>query len=572
MGWTETHLYRFERVLMALCGIALIGIMAEDGYHVRLPLLLEILLRGIGYAVLLAFLAKVSVRYALASSKWSHFRRTWLDLLIMVLLTFALTSPSIPLKAPVVFVIVREMAAAIQRASRTQTARQLLIQLEMNPAQLLALSFLGAILLGTVLLTFPSATQDGGGTPLLNALFTATSATCVTGLIVVDTPTYFSRFGQVVILCLIQVGGLGIMTLSTSMALILRRRIGFRRRAAMQDILDQSNARSLRDLVVYIVKMTFIAELIGGMVLFVRWYVLFDKAGRAAYFAIFHAVSAFCNAGFALFSDSLMGYVGDPLINVVMSTLIVIGGIGFVVVGELASWEIFRRGWRYSLSLMSLHTRLVLLITGLLIGVGALFVFFFEFDNSMLDLSLGQKLWASYFQSVTLRTAGFNTMDFGHLKDVTLFLMILFMFIGASPGSTGGGIKTSTLGVLVYSVRAMLEGRDEVEAFGKSIPKLLVYKSIAIVIISSVVVVFFFALLLMTQQGDFVHLLFEAVSAFGTVGLSTGVTPTLTGVGKLILIGLMFVGRIGPLTLALAVRERRERGIRRYPSGRVMVG
>lgn len=565
-------LHWMERMLIALCGIVLLGMVAEYGYHIRLPLFLEILLRGIGYVALLSFVVQVVLGYAVVPLRWGHFKHTWPDLLIVLWLVLALNHPSVPLQAGLIFVIVRQMVAAIQMVSRTRTARQLLVQLERNPAQLLALSFLGVILVGTLLLTFPSATQDGKGTPLLNALFTATSATCVTGLIVVDTPSYFSRFGQVVILCLIQVGGLGIMTLSTSMALILGRRIGFRRRAVMQDILDQTDTQSLRGLVVYIVKMTFIAELIGGVVLFIRWYGLFDEVGRTAYLAIFHAVSAFCNAGFSLFSDSLMGFVGDPVVNLVMSTLIIVGGIGFVVVGELMNREVLRRGWRYSLSLMSLHTRLVLLITGLLIGLGTLFVFFFEFDYSMLDLSLGQKLWAAYFQSVTPRTAGFNTIDFSHLKDVTLFLMVLFMFIGASPGSTGGGIKTSTLGVLVYSVRAMLEGRDEVEAFGKSIPKLLVYKSIAIMTVSSVVVIFFFALLLITQKEGFLDLLFETVSAFGTVGLSTGVTPRLTGVGKLIIIGLMFVGRIGPLTLALAVRERREKGIRRYPSGRVMVG
>jgi trk system potassium uptake protein len=446
-----------------------------------------------------------------------------------------------------------------------------IVRLQTHPTQLIAVSFLLTILIGTLLLTFPGATADGVGADVLTAFFTATSATCVTGLIVVDTPTHFSRFGQTVILLLIQIGGLGIMTLSASMSFILGRGLGATEKRVMENLLDESLNREIRRAVLYIVQMTFIVELIGGLLLFLRWRNTFDT-GTAIYMAVFHAVSAFCNAGFALFSDSLISYSGDIPVNLIVTTLIILGGIGFTAVFSVVNRETFRKGPRRVLSLLPVHTRLVGAVTVALILFGTLCLFFLEYDGSLLDLSVREKLLASYFQSVTLRTAGFNTIDIGGLKPATIFIMSMLMFIGASPGSTGGGIKTTTFGILALSVRAMLMGRNEVEAYGRTIPQNTVLKAIAIAFISLAILGGFLAMLLSVETIPFLPLMFEAVSAFGTVGLSTGITPNLTPMSKVLSCVLMFIGRLGPLTLAIAVGEKNIKGLYRYPDGKVMVG
>ena len=499
--------------------------------------------------------------------------------------------------------------------------KTLVVRLQTRPAQLLILSFAGMIFMGVLLLSLPVATNDGLGASWIDALFTATSAVCVTGLIVQDTPTYFSSFGQMVILCLIQVGAVGIMTITTSLALMLGRRLSIREQRAMQDIMDESSFADLKRTIVSVVKLTVVVEAIGALLLFIRW--AFDKSySDALYFSVFHSISAFCNAGFSLFTDSLEGYSGDIFINFIMTTLIILGGLGFTVVSELIgkyqqrislralAYRLYRY-FRYlsphglrtrkiaaffrvafkipspkisvtpALKLMprdlksryfTVHSRLVLLVTGLLIFAGTIFTFFFEYDNSLLRLPLMKKMMASYFQSVTLRTAGFNTIDFSNLMDFTLFFMITFMFIGASPGSTGGGIKTSTLGVLLLSIKAMMFGRQEVEVYSRTVPRQIVYKAISIVMISFILIISFFMLLLIFEKQPFLDLLFEATSAFGTVGLSTGVTPKLSVMGKLIITCLMFIGRTGPFTLAVAVGEQRDKAAIIYPECKVMVG
>lgn len=430
-----------------------------------------------------------------------------------------------------------------------------------NPARLLALSFLGVIILGTALLMLPPATNDGTGADLLTALFTATSATCVTGLVVQDTGSYFSSFGQVVILSLIQIGALGIMTFSSFVALALGRRLGIRSRAALQEVMDQPDPKSLVELVKFVVKMTFLAEALGAVLLALRWHAWGYSWPRAAYLGIFHSVSAFCNAGFSTFSDSLERFGGDVWTVGVMGLLIILGGLGFPVVMELK-----RKGP------LSVHTKLVLIVTGVLLASGMGWFLWLEWGNSLKDMPLGRKILSAWFQSVTARTAGFNTVDIGSLRGVTLFLLMVWMFVGASPGGTGGGVKTTTLGILVLSVRAALRGRGEVEAFGRAIPPRLVYRAVAIIVVGLGVLVTFAALLLATQEGGQVGLMFEAASAFGTVGLSTGVTPNLTPLGRVLVVVLMFAGRLGPLTITLAIRERPYEGGRRLPSARVMTG
>ena len=453
---------------------------------------------------------------------------------------------------------------------RTTGITAYLSQYRLNPARILLLSFVAVILSGTLLLMLPAATSDHEGTRLIDALFTATSATCVTGLIVQDTGTYFSGFGQSVILLLIQFGGLGIMTLSTLFALILGRRLALKQEEQMSDILEQSGPREMYRLVMLIVRVTLFFELAGAAILYLRW-IPGMGAAEALKTSVFHSVSAFCNAGFSLYSTSLTAWSGDFVINSVIGLLIVFGGLGFVVINDLIKnmrhYNPFTIRWER----LSVHSRVVIITSTTLLVIGTLTIFFFEFDNTLLPLGTIGKLMASVFQSITLRTAGFNTIDIAGVRDVTLFIMILFMFIGASPASTGGGIKTTTFAVLILSVRSLLLSRNNVEIFNRTIPHQVVYRAIAITLFSLSFLAIFVILMLTTQAGRFLDILFEAVSAMGTVGLSTGVTGTLDPAGKILVTLLMYIGRVGPLTVALALGEVRKVNVE-YPTTRISVG
>jgi trk system potassium uptake protein TrkH len=442
----------------------------------------------------------------------------------------------------------------------------------LDPPQLIALSFLAVISVGTALLMLPISVAAGGRISFIDALFTATSAVCVTGLTVVDTGGYFSTFGQVVVLALIQVGGLGMMTLSTSQVIVLGGRMGIRGWAIMRDVLDQAEVPTLKHLITYIVKMTFVIELAGTVILFIRFSLSQHSLDQAFYFALFHSVSAFNNAGFSLYSDSLVRYQGDLTLNLTVSALIILGGLGFLVVADLQD---YLRGWgkknapRYALSV---HTKIVLTTTvGLILG-GAVLIYALESANVLKDLPFKNRILASYFQSVTTRTAGFNTLDIGALSDATLLIAILLMFTGASPGSTGGGIKTTTFAILVTTTIAMLADRDQPRVFKRLIPREAVHKAIAVTILSITALIFFTVLLLVTEGMPFIRIVFETVSAFATVGLSTGITPVLSVAGKTLVVILMYIGRIGPLTLALAIGGREEKATYEYPEEKVMVG
>jgi trk system potassium uptake protein TrkH len=438
-----------------------------------------------------------------------------------------------------------------------------------SPARVIASSFAGAILAGTVLLMLPAATRDGRGTGFVDALFTATSAVCVTGLTVLDTPTHFSRLGQVVILLLIQVGGLGIMTFSTFLAIALRQRIGIQDRMVMQDLLEESNIETLKRMIVGILKMTFVIECLGALALTWAWYDEAETLRQAVYLGIFHSVAAFNNAGFALFSDSLMRYRGDVLVNLTITSLIILGGLGFTVIFSLPELRRWRPG---KLPRLPCHSKLVLATTGILIGGGTAVFLLAESSRTMADFTWSERLLAAYFLAVTPRTAGFNTVDTASLTDLSLFITIILMFIGASPAGTGGGVKTSTLALLVLSIRAILRRRDEVEVFSRTIPRETVHKALVIIAFSFSLINVFTIMLLLTDEAPLLPTMFEVVSAFGTVGLSMGLTPHLTTAGKIVILTMMFIGRVGPLTMALALGERHERARFAYPGERVMVG
>ncbi|MGE5703377.1 MAG: TrkH family potassium uptake protein [Clostridia bacterium] len=440
--------------------------------------------------------------------------------------------------------------------------------LHLDPPKILVIGFAFIILIGSSLLTLPVATQNGQGLAWIDALFTATSATCVTGLVVVDTGTTFTTFGQIVVLSLIQIGGLGFMTVATFFALILRKRISLRERLLLQESLNQVSIEGIVRLSKMILIFTAIIESVGGILLALRFS--FDMPlGKAFYYGFFHAISNFNNAGFDLMGDfrSLTGYVADPVVNLVICSLIVLGGIGFVVMSEVYEYRHTKR--------LSLHTKVVLATTAMLIAVGTVLIFILEYNNpkTLQPLSIIGKFFGSLYQSITPRTAGSNTLNIGDMEHSTLFLIILLMFIGASPGSTGGGIKTTTFATLVGAVIAQVRGKEDVIFFRQRILPNMIYKSLTVTMIALFLVMMVSMILTITEKSaDFMMILFESTSAFATTGLSMGLTPHLTTAGKTIIILTMFAGRVGPLTVAYAVTVRKQKEYYRYPKGKIMIG
>lgn len=439
-----------------------------------------------------------------------------------------------------------------------------------NPPQMLILSFLCAIIVGTVMLSLPLATRGPENISLIDSLFTSTSAVCVTGLTVKDTALNFSPFGRWVIFVLFQMGGLGIMTFSTLFAVMLGRKIGFYEVDVIRSTLDKQNIVGLKKLILYILTITLTCEILGAFSLFLRWkaqtawntFEILEKA-------VFHSVSAFCNAGFSLFSASFSQFKEDPYITFTIISLILVGGIGFVVIMDFIGL-LYKKGANKRISLQS---KTVLSVSFCLVAVGAILLFLFEKDGIMKGLSGPQKIWNSIFQSVTARTAGFNTLPIGEMSAPSMMVMIFLMFIGASPGSTGGGIKTCTFAVLIATVYAMMKSKKRVDFFKRSIPRQVIREAIVIFFLA-VSWIFIFTLLVVFFQKDlsFFKALFEVVSAFGTVGLSTGITSSLNGFSKLCIIMTMFAGKVGPLTLALAVAFRERSDKYTFPEESIMVG
>lgn len=473
-------------------------------------------------------------------------------------------------------VFVRQTVVVGRLVRRTRRYRRFIDALQASPAKMLMLSFALVIGLGTVLLTFPRATTDGRGAAVMDAVFTATSATCVTGLATMNTvddakadpdKQTYTRFGQFVILLLIQIGGLGMMTLSAATVLLAGGRLRLRSAEMMRSILDEENAAALQRAIRDIFVMTFAIEAAGALILTLRFHALGASGEEAAWMGVFHSVSAFCNAGFSLFSDSLSSFAGDALINLTHSVLIIGGGLGFGVVTALVA---FGRGRRRALTL---QVRMVLTLTLVLLVGGTILYFFLEYDHSLRGLPVGDKLLASFFQSTSFRTAGFNSVDMAELSRPMLIFACILMFIGGGSGSTAGGVKTSTIGVILASIRAAAMGRRHVELGKRTVPPDVVNRAISIVAIAVLVLIVGLVLLLWTQPHlPLDALLFETVSALGTAGLSMGATGELDTAGKVIVIVLMFIGRVGPLTVALAVGRERAAVALRYPQERIVVG
>ncbi len=447
---TPDWVFRYKRIVYALTFLALALIIVQSGLRWQLPAYFAVASAILDNIVFIAYLVDAFLNFYYTHPKKDYLRKNWLDLIVFVPFVLNVVSA----RAGVGIIVLRNVAVIFQTFSRTRKFSKLVHGVRLRTPQVIALSFVGAILVGTLLLTFPAATADGRGASFIDALFTATSATCVTGLIVKDTPVYFSGFGQIVILVLIQLGGIGIMSYSAFLALLFGR-FTLGQRGMLQDMLEED--RNVLGMIVYVFKMTFAIELIGTALLFLRWIFVYKNFFHTLYLSIFHSISAFCNAGFSLFSNSLEDSAGDPIVNIVIMALIIGGGIGFLVVHELT------RKARKPGNVLTTHSKLVLTTSALLIIIGFIALFFIEFDGAFFDRPLTTKLWGALFQSVTARTAGFNTIPIASLSAVSLTMIMILMFIGASPGSTGGGIKTSTFAVLVLSLKNILLGKHDIE-------------------------------------------------------------------------------------------------------------
>lgn len=444
----------------------------------------------------------------------------------------------------------------------------------MTVSRTICLGFLIMICIGTFLLMLPISTSDGTWNNFVTALFTATSAVCVTGLVVVDTGTHYSGLGEFLIVLLIQIGGLGYMTATTFLLLLLGRRFGLRDRLAIQQSLDKTEMSGVVELVRSIIATTLIFELTGVFLLLLVFVPDFGfKYG--VWLSIFHSVSAFNNAGFGLFADSVMGYVHSIPMNLILTFLVIFGGIGYQVIMEMYMWVRDRLSGSPGRVVFSLHFKIVTSTSLFLLIFGTVAFFLTELRNpeTLGNFSFGEQLIAAWFQSTITRTAGFNSIDIGKMTTAGLFISIAFMFIGASPGSTGGGIKTTTMRVLISCTKAVLQGREQVLCFQRQIPGELILKAVGVVVASIGVAIASTILIAMTDPTvEFINILFEVVSAFATVGLSMGITGSLSIGGQLILIVTMYVGRVGMLMLMSALLGDPRPMTIRYPEENLLVG
>lgn len=427
---------------------------------------------------------------------------------------------------------------------------------------MLITSFILVILIGSLLLTLPWAVKSGEP-DFITSLFTAASATCVTGLVVADTASHWTSFGHVVLLILMQIGGLGVMTFVTFLAVLMGRNLNLKQKIILKNALNRSSFDSLAKILKYILAFSLIAETLGALVLFLHWISPMGVS-KAAWYAVFHAISAFNNGGFDLFGNfqSLQGFIADPIVNLTIALLFIIGSLGFLVIYELLTWRKERS--------LSLHTRVVLTGTLILIFAGAVMVFMLEYNNTFQLLNSSQKGTASILLSAT-RTAGFSTIDMSQARIPTQIFMILLMFIGGAPGSTAGGIKVTTFVILFAAMISVFRNKDDVEIWRHRLSPKDTMRALAIVL-PAVLLIFTDVFILSFFHHDFIKVLFEVVSATSTVGLSLGLTQELGLIGKLVIIFTMFVGRLGPITIGYALAYGPQSPDIRYPKGEIMLG
>lgn len=438
---------------------------------------------------------------------------------------------------------------------------------QISPSRKLILGFLSVIAVGVFLLMLPFSLKEGKSLNFLEALFTVVSAVCVTGLTVVDVSEVFSPLGDVILIALIQIGGLGVMTFSSIVFLLAGQKMTLYTRILLK---EERNANSVGEILNFVRLMlltVFIIESIGAVILIYEFRKIMPHE-QAIYYGIFHSISAFCNAGFSLFSNSLENFRGNSVISLTISYLIILGGMGFAIINSFIM--MIRKG----VSRFTLTSKLAIHISMILTFGGAVLFFLLEFSNSatLSPLPWSEKIISSVFQSVTLRTAGFNTIPLGNLRSATVFMACIWMLIGASPGSTGGGIKTTTLGVILFYVIGIIRGKEHVEIFNRRLDWDVMNKALALLVVSLSYIALVILFLLVLEPFSMEKIVFEVVSAFGTVGLTMGITPYLSVTSKLVIIVTMFVGRLGPMTIALALGEKKKKARVQYPKEDILIG
>lgn len=612
--WTTSFRERIWRSInlsmMLVALAALVSFILDYGQY--LPARSRHILQIVDVVIVVIFISEMFLKLLIAQRRWEYFRTHFVHFIVIALLVLQLLAIW-KLSANTLFwqdlksltpgklaIVIIQIVIGMRLLMEAVEAQRRLARVRIQPAVTMVGSFLVVIVIGTALLYSPRAVPPDdprGHAAFTDALFTATSSICVTGLTVRETGSQFSTFGQGVILVLIQIGGLGLMTFAAFFALVLGRGLQLPDNMLMRDVLSEDLLGKVGRTVLAILLITFTCEALGAVLLYPVWLGDLSTSDRV-YFSVFHSVSAFCNAGFSLFPDNFSRYVANWRLNLVVCSLIVVGGIGFSVQSNLlaclrqALRRLFHPAKPLTISALdtprtrlALQTRIVLVTTACLILAGALGIFLLERNGQLSPngqpMPLGHAALASLFQSVTARTAGFNTLSIGALSTATLFLLSLLMFIGASPGSTGGGIKTSTFALLVLNVRTAFRGRDDVETFHRTVPRTFISRVTLVLTLALAVVALSTFLLSVTERDNpwladsgnfFMRVFFESMSAFGTVGLSTGLTPYLTSAGKIVIVLTMLVGRIGQLALLVYLAQRRFRQDFSYPEERLLVG
>ncbi|WP_300379295.1 TrkH family potassium uptake protein [Clostridium sp.] len=439
-------------------------------------------------------------------------------------------------------------------------------KIKLQGVQILVLGFICVILVGATLLSLPISSKSGEATNFLDAAFTATSATCVTGLTTLNTIEHWNIFGQVIIMLLIEIGALGFMSFALLFSIAIGKKITLRERLLMKEALNTFSIQGLVKMVKYVISFTLLVQFFGALLLSTQFVSEYGIV-RGMYYSIFHAVSSFGNAGFDLFGDSLIGYNSNIVVITVISTLIIIGGLGFTVWSEIYEFK--------GLKKLSIHSKIVIITTLILIFGGTFLIFLFEHNNpgTLGNMTLKDKILNSAFASISPRTAGFLSININNMTTASKFLTILLMFIGGSPGSTAGGLKTVTFAMIFLTVRSVIKGREDTEAFERRFSKELIYKVFTLLFLGVSLLIVVTMLLTLTEKGvPFLTLLYEATSALGTVGLTLDLTANLTNVGKLLIMSLMYIGRLGPLTVLLALRRKDKKTGYKYPEAKILIG
>jgi trk system potassium uptake protein len=587
---SKLRAYALMRRTTYLLALLSVGLLIYAHGIAQKPATIQLLFNAID-AILSIFVVIYLLRILYTFERKKFLRRTWFEGILMAIILINEVSAyglqeslfytfferiDIPLSVEVYRVVVSLFMLLLLVIELLET-RVHLKTLQFKPTITFLLSFLFLILIGAGLLMMPNMITTPGSMRFIDALFMAASASCVTGLAVVDPGSYFTFSGQVVLLMLVQLGGLGILTFATFFATLMRQGVGIKQHVAMYEIMESESLFSTKNLLRKLVVMTFSIEAIGAVILFMTWgqEAQFESLGSKIFFSVFHAVSAFCNAGLSLFPE---GLYTEPvrfsyLMHMSVAGLIIFGGIGFPTILDVLSPKSMRarlerpwRNWR-------LLSRITIFTSAALITMGTVGFFLLEYSNTLAQLNFAEAVISSFFQAVTTRTAGFNTLDISALNVPTLLMFIFLMFIGASPGSTGGGIKTTTFTIILLSVWATIRGKRSVEIGKRTIPHSVSYKAFSVFTFAAMVnILFLFILTITDSQFDIFRLAFEQVSAFATVGLSTGITAGLSDAGKGVIIVSMFMGRVGTLTLALALSTRATTTAYKYPETHVPVG